>query len=419
MNKQNYIYIYTTAIVILIASCFLIYQNHYLKYEEKQLSENQRQLSDEIKLTIEQNKDVIYSENLGYNNKKIDNYVLFEIEGFETLYESNKPMIPFRQIEVDVPLDAEVYVNVDFSNKIKIKNTNIPAYRPPSPMPAYDWESVPDSGPIDCPKDISIFPEKNFDYRKFDRMGYSVVHVFVYPLTYDAVNNQAILSQEVHVQVNYNSSKKGIIKNFVVPHTAIQANVTFRTSTTIKNIVSNTEKFEVLIEIRSIGGNIVRSEKSSFELDGYEKEELYVDIASPSQQGSYTIKTKSYNDNQEIGSLYEYIGIIPYQYVIIDSLNVSKEVSKSAKYTYATFNVKIKNPTDESFRAYVDLYIYHDTDELTKRPQMFVDLEPYETKEITDHWFIDHLDPGFYFVHAIASVGDYTVSSDDSFEITQ
>lgn len=87
--------------------------------------------------------------------------------------------------------------------------------------------------------------------------------------------------------------------------------------------------------------------------------------------------------------------------------------------SYAFFNIEIENPTNESFRVYIDLYVQQGPVEINKRPQMFVDLGPKEVKEKSDPWNINNLDPGFYSVQAVVSVGEFWTDSMESFEVTQ
>ncbi len=378
----------------------------------------QKTLENEIKLIIENNNQEISSENFPYYIKNTNGYDYIEIKEFELLYETNMPMIPYKTIEIDVPLDAEIYVEVVLNNQTIIPNMNIPAFIPPSPMPDDEWES----GPINVSNELGIFPKVNLEYRKVDLSGNAIIQIHFYPLSYDSSKNEVILYKNILLKISYNSTTNGVIKNFVLNGRKFESNSEIHTSTTIKNTANIPKEFKVIIRIENLSGNIIESTEQIFQLNENEEKQFPAKIKAPANSGAYSLTMNSYEDSQEIGNAYEHINIIPKQNVIINFLNVSKQVSKSGdKYkSYATFNVKIENPTDESFRAYVDLYISQGPVDITKRPQIFVDLESKEVKEITDHWYINKLEPGFYSVQAVAYVDDnYQVTSLDSFEVTQ
>ena len=78
----------------------------------------------------------------------------------------------------------------------------------------------------------------------------------------------------------------------------------------------------------------------------------------------------------------------------------------------------IKNPTNESFRVYFDLYINR-SGIVKERPQMFADLGPYEVQTLVDSVFIGNLQPGEYSAQVVGYVGNFEISKTEDFEIVQ
>ena len=194
-------------------------------------------------------------------------------------------------------------------------------------------------------------------------------------------------------------------------------------SAEIKNISSSFQNFEVIFELKRVfGDTTLVTQKANDVIESGETKKIKATISTKDLKFTEgTEKFELYAKVPGIGEIKmdNWIKITQRQHILIKSFEVSEKISKSTGYSaYATFKIKINNPTSESFRAFVDFYVtYSGGPQITKRPQMFVDLKPYETKELTDNWYIDKLDPGFYSVQAVAYVGDYQVTELESFEV--
>ena len=382
-------------------------------FVEKEKIKEQQALNNEINLVVESNNKRISSENFSYFIENSNGYDYIEIKDFETLFEENMPMIPYKEFEFDVPLDAEISVDAIFTNQTAIRDMNVPAFVSPPPMPEDNW----DSGPVNVSDELGIFPETQFSYRRIKLGGNAIIKVIVYPLTYNASKDEIILNKNTLLKISYNSTNNGVVKNFNVKGNEFKSNSKIKTFTTIQNTENSPKEFKINIKIEDLSENAIETTEQTFELDGNEEKRIPIKIKTPLDAGAYSIVMNTSENGQEIGSAYEHINIIPNQSVVIDNFNISKKVLKNGD-SYAFFNVEIENPTNESFRAYIDLHVQKGPVDINKRPQMFVDLEPKAIKEITDSLNIDNFEPGFYSVQAVVSVGEFWADSMESFEVT-
>ena len=223
-------------------------------------------------------------------------------------------------------------------------------------------------------------------------------------ISYDCVNNECKIKGD----------NLGYIK-YLHTNSYYSQGENIITAVKIKNISSSSHNFKITFEVKKEYSDVVVASKSLTQvIDSNIASEIKVEIPTfdleleKGSEGFDLFVTVS-----DAGTIKERIVIKQKEQVIVEFLDISGKLSKSEYHnSYAIFKAKIKNPTEESFRAFVDLYVYKDDGRtlITKRPQMFVDLNPNETKEITDHWNIDKLEPGSYSLQAIARVGNYKIS---------
>lgn len=412
MKKINSEY-FLLATLIMFAGCFSGTESQKITQEITQ----EKVLDNEIQVTVEVNGQEFSSGRFSYDINRVAGYDSVKVEGFETLQVNEKPMIPYREIEIDVPLDAKVTVDAVLGDAISFSGMNVPAFVSPPVMPDEEWGDLF----ADVSDELGVFPVESFYYLKVDFSGDSVVKVFVYPFSYDASNDELLLNKNILLKISYDSVKNGIVKNFKLEDNSFEAGTEMETFTTIKNTAKSDKDFKVNLRIEDLSGNVMESKAQSFKLNGWEEGEFPVKIKTPLEIGDYSLVMTAIENGQEIGLVIEHIKVIPKQNVIIKDLTVSGQLSKSDKNNvYAVFDLKLENPTKEAFRAYVDLYISKGSGVIAKRPQMFVDLDSGETKKVTDTWFVNDLEPGFYSVQAVAYIDkEYKVTSLESFEIVK
>ena len=214
-------------------------------FVEKEKIKEQQALNNEINLVVESNNKRISSENFSYFIENSNGYDYIEIKDFETLFEENMPMIPYKEFEFDVPLDAEISVDAIFTNQTAIRDMNVPAFVSPPPMPEDNW----DSGPVNVSDELGIFPETQFSYRRIKLGGNAIIKVIVYPLTYNASKDEIILNKNTLLKISYNSTNNGVVKNFNVNGNEFKSNSKIKTFTTIQNTENSPKEFKINIKI--------------------------------------------------------------------------------------------------------------------------------------------------------------------------
>jgi len=187
----------------------------------------------------------------------------------------------------------------------------------------------------------------------------------------------------------------------------------------LKNLSSSSREFEITAGIKELFGEEMTASNSSRQKIDANSEKL-IEINIPTENieiddGHFEIIVTIPGVGSS--SMREMIRIKPEQNITIESLDVAENFSKGVD-PFAVFEVEIKNPTDKSLRAFVNFNIQSGPSSVAERPQIFVNLEPNETKKLTDDWSLENTAPGYYSVQAVASVGDFETSDVKYFEIT-
>jgi len=104
-----------------------------------------------------------------YSIDNLEHYQEIKIDGFEQLLAQSRPIVPFKKITIKLPPNTSIdNTDVEFENRKNLGEINIPAFQMPPPMPDDNW----DSGPVDCPRNLGIFPEKQYETKTVDMGGY-------------------------------------------------------------------------------------------------------------------------------------------------------------------------------------------------------------------------------------------------------
>ncbi len=158
-------------------------------------------------------KEFYFSED-GMKIEKVDNYDLINLAGCDSkLEEVGKPIIPFKNINILIPADAEI----SFIEILELEKKELPGsyYLYPTQMPRPISEDEKEYPLIidekfyeteeEYPKEIyKIIPSGN-------KSGFRIGGVFLFPLHYIPKEKKLILYTKIKIRINYEEGKHKVI----------------------------------------------------------------------------------------------------------------------------------------------------------------------------------------------------------------
>jgi hypothetical protein len=336
-----------------------------------------------------------------------DSFNLVLINGFKLLMQdSQTPVIPYKTLTVDLPLDAVVQdVKVTLGEQESLGQLNIPAYVPPTPVIS---QSAQSGSYVAAPTTIGIYPATQYNYRVVTHDNKIRVLIDLFPVSYNSATGETIIYKNLNIDIAYDTQTKGILegvslnKDIFAGGEAIEANIS------IQNTSPDYINYQVAIEVRDDLDNIIASANGSIGVNSNSSDSGLIDVPSPYAQGNYKVVVSLSDGQTEIGTYEQMINVLN---VKIDYINAPSLIQPNS---YGTFGVGINNPSAVPITALVDFYVYDGQHLVTKLPQLFAqNILPGQTNDIETQWYPSaDLANGFYTVIAVVLVDGYTMSSE-------
>lgn len=249
--------------------------------------------------TLETNTKVVTVDCSNYQTKAIDTYDVVSIDGFDLSKKQSKPVVPVKQIRMNIPLNATVdNIDVTFTNANTLGDLNIPAYQLPPPMPGEDFEGEY----IDCSNDLGVYPPVQYAEKNSEMVGYQTLDVRIYPLIYDTALKQATIYQNVSIQVTYTTPNQGFVQNFTPDKRDYSISKPIITTTEIENTSGGAVDFSATVQVKDLAGNVISSKTGSKSIASNSTGEIGVNLITPGQSGLYRLVCTASDGVNTIGT---------------------------------------------------------------------------------------------------------------------
>jgi hypothetical protein len=318
----------------------------------------------------------------------------------------NTPVVPVKRFEINVPLDAtNINIAVNRSNPLELGSLNIPVYIDGPPVigePVDRYAAAPGA--------IGLYENSHLGFRSKELNHLSVM-VDMIPISYDAVNGNTILYQNVQIKVTYDTGQNGVLLE--APSDALNYNTGDIISMTayVENTSSQAHFFNINVELQDSMRRTVEIKSNSHQISSGNIAEIPFQLTAPAKGGNYWIETTLLNNSLQVGRSLQQININPGAITRFD-------ISKSVPGSTSQYSVTFENQSTSSIDAAFSLHIYSGSIEKAVFLPKVYNIAAGAQQTADFIWHIPADFPGGNYLAVASVISDgYAASASERFDI--
>jgi len=214
-------------------------------------------------------------------------FELVEIEGF-TQRHFEGPVLPSAEIQLPLPEESNVStVEVLAEDPVQLGVMAIPHYEPG----VFLVDDATDEVWSATPSETGTVPaqQSSWEVRKAD--GYLVLHVHLFPVTYEAPTGQTTLYSRFEVRVVYEATEPVVVTDFSVQVNRAAPGEYVPTQVTVVNVSDEAVFVDTDLFVVDVNGQkLVRSTEGPFAIEAGSTSKLTPAVSAPLAEGSFSVQ---------------------------------------------------------------------------------------------------------------------------------
>jgi hypothetical protein len=220
-------------------------------------------------------------------------FALVEVEGF-TQRHFDGPVLPATEIQLPLPNDSNVtVVEVRTEEPLQLGVMAIPHYEPAVFLADDGTDAVWSPTP---PENGSV-PAQQSSWEVRQAEGHLVLHVHLFPVTYEASTGQTTLYRQIDVRVVYEAAEPVVVTDFSVQADRTAPGESVPTQVSVVNV--SDEAVVVNTDLRVVdvyGQELGHFTDGPFTIEAGSTSELAPAFHAPSEEGSHSVRLELERD---------------------------------------------------------------------------------------------------------------------------
>lgn len=280
-----------------------------------------------------------------------DGFDLVTVEGMDLSGDSDVPVLPFAEIMLPLPLGSSVTeIDVTLEGQTDLGTLDIPIMVPFIASPSEDELG----GYYETPDSVGIYPTQPYTAYVTTEDTIQVARIYVVPLVYDAVSNQATLYQDLTVRITYQASSDVGLSSLTVSPDDLAPAEDFDIAVSLINASDQAIALTGTLSLANDLGQVVAvQEIAQFEIPvGGEEHQLELGWTAPITDGAYSLWLELWHAGEQ--------QVIGQQWLSVSGGRITDLAvpDGAPPGEEATFEVTFANRRGEAFEGQVTLSIY-------------------------------------------------------------